>query len=405
MANDIHLNQSVTSTTSWEKLGWLVTFACIPLGSILPGFLILLGSHLFRLLRGERSNNRNSPAPWIVSWTNRLIVGLLIVTALSSLFSSYKLTSLAWSLGFILLFYVFTFGAQPFGYQVQAFFNGKYLPVLGMSSVMAAIYSLASYFLTHSSRAYTLACGWNALGTILIIVSSLMLGYLLRRGGNGRYWLIPYFGLILAVLFLTKSRGGWFGFATMLGVFSLFNRKVLTVFLIIILVAGCIFIISSPLKDRLISSFSYEQNISRVFIWKATVQMIKENPLLGVGTGNYFTVYPEYRLPGAPEKEVAYAHNLFLEVTAEFGFIGLILFCLMLLGVTYMGFRLALTGNPFYQGMFAGFIGVLIHQQVDIPIWSIDIGGIFWMLVGLMIGMYRYEFAGKCAEQTAVNAL
>jgi O-antigen ligase len=394
-----NLNQSWSFINTWEHIGWLVTFAFIPTGSNFPGFIILLGARLFRLLKRQRPKYRESSTPWVVSWTNRLIVVFLIIVVLSSLFSSNKLTSLAWSLGFLLLFYVFTFGAQPFGYQTPVFLTGKYLPALGISSAVVLIYSLAGYFLTLPPRTYirtyTFFSGYNGLGTILTIMTGLMIGYLVWRGGKFRYLLIPYFGLTLPVLFLTQSRGGWFGFAAMLGIFSLFNRKVLIVFLIIILISGCIFLGSSHLKERFISSFSYEQNLSRVYIWKATLQMIKDHPLLGIGTGNFPVEYPKYRLPQAWEKDVAYAHNLFMEVTVEFGFIGLILFCLFLFGIIYMGFSLALTGNPFYQGVFAGFIGVLVHQQVDIPIWSIGIGGIFWMMVGLMIGMYRYEFSGK----------
>lgn len=388
-------NQASGLISVGERICWLINFAFIPFGSNLPGLLVLLGTRLFRLLKGERLQDQGTSTPWIVTWTNRLIIALLILIVLSSLFSVYPLTSLSWSLGFLLLFYVFTFGAQPFGYQTPAFLTGKYLPVLGISSGAAAIYSLTHYFLTHPGRASTLFTAWNGLGTVLIITTSLVMGYILWRGGKFRYLLIPYFGLILPVLFLSRSRGGWFGFAVMSGIFALFNRKVLAIFLIIILISGCIFWSFPSLKERLFSSFSYEKNFSRVVIWKATLRMIQDHPILGIGTGNFFTVYPKYRLPEATEKEVAYAHNIFLEVAAEFGFIGLTLFCLILLSLIYMGFSLALTGNPFYQGVFAGFIGVLVHQQVDIPIWSIGIGGIFWMMVGLIIGMYRHEFEGK----------
>ena len=391
-------NQHFCFRNIWETTGWLVSFALIPTGSNFPGLIILLGVRLYRWFKRKRHHTVESSNPWIVSWTNRLITAFLMVVVLSSLFSLYKITSLAWSLGFLILFFVYTFGAQPYGYQTPAFLNGKYLPVLGISSAAVLIYSMAQYFLTHSPRAITFFCNYNGWATVLIIMTGLMMGYLVWRGGKFRYLLIPYFGLVLPVLFLTQSRGGWFGFASMLGIFSLFNRKMLVVVLIVILVSGCIILGVPFLKDRFLSSFSSEQYLSRIYIWKATIHMIQDYPILGIGTGNYHTVYPQYRLPGSWETEVSFAHNLFLEVAVEFGLIGLVLFCLFLLGIIYMGLSLALTGNPIYQGVFAAFAGVLIHQQVDLPIWSIAIGGIFWMMVGLMMGMYRYESGGKSGE-------
>lgn len=392
-------NLSSRAIRKWEGIGWLVTFAFVPSGSNLPGLLILLGVRLFRWFKHERPPYPESATPKIVFWTNRLIMAFLVLVVLSSLFSRDKINSLAWSLGFLVLFFVYTFGSQPFGYQTPPFLQGKYLPVFGISSVIILIYSLAAYYITSTPRTTTLFFGNNGWATVLIIMTGFMMGYLLWRRGKYRYLLIPYFGLVLPVLFLTQSRGGWFGFATMLGIFSLFNRKVLIVFLIILLISGCVIWGVPTFQERFLSSFSYEQNISRIFIWKATIRMIQDHPLLGIGTGNYFTAYPQYRLPGAWETKVAFSHNLFLEVAVEFGLVGLILFCLFLSGIIYMGLSLALTGNPIYQGIFAAFAGVLVHQQVDLPIWSIAIGGIFWMLVGLMIGMYRYEFGGKCVAE------
>jgi O-antigen ligase len=99
-------------------------------------------------------------------------------------------------------------------------------------------------------------------------------------------------------------------------------------------------------------------------------------------------VYSKYVLPGAPEPSAAFAHNLFLQVTAEFGFVGLVVFVAILVRVLWLSWRLARTGNLLYQGIFAALVGVLIHQQVDIPIWGLDIGGGFWTLVGLVIALH-----------------
>jgi O-antigen ligase len=395
------LNHQTSKKLSLDLIGWLAAFASTPFGSNFPGFLILLIYRLSDLLtnRKKRENHDSQtpkrPSPPVLIWTNRLFYLLMVILAVSSILSSNPLLSLAWTFGFSLIFYIFIFGAQSFGRQAPDFLSGNFLPVLGIGGVLAAVISIVRYFIGHMERAVNLFCDWNGYGTILIIVTGLTIGYLFWRGGKYRYLTIPYLLIILPALFLTRSRGAWFGFAAMFAGFTLFNRKLWIALLVIIIVTVAIFAAVPSLGDRLLSSFSTTENISRIFIWKSTLNMIKDHPVFGIGTGMFFSIYPRYLLPNAPEKEVSYAHNIFLEVTAEFGLIGLAVFSLILLGILYMGFWLARTGNPFYQGIFAAFIGVLVHQQVDIPIWSIGIGGIFWMLLGLIMGMYRYEWEKK----------
>lgn len=54
---------------------------------------------------------------------------------------------------------------------------------------------------------------------------------------------------------------------------------------------------------------------------------------------------------------------------------------------------MAKLGDNLYVWLFAGMVGALVHQQVDIPIWSLDVGGFFWLLVGTLVGLYRLEVA------------
>lgn len=79
----------------------------------------------------------------------------------------------------------------------------------------------------------------------------------------------------------------------------------------------------------------------RLLMWKVTTQIIAEHPLTGVGWGNFAGAYgqaqADYFAEGEPtpqEEWVAgspeYAFNEFLQITAEHGIIGLILFLLVI---------------------------------------------------------------------------
>jgi len=57
--------------------------------------------------------------------------------------------------------------------------------------------------------------------------------------------------------------------------------------------------------------------IERVENWKAGVSMILDNPLLGVGPGNFGLALPAYRT--AESNETQHAHNTYLEVVSDLG--------------------------------------------------------------------------------------
>src|SRR5262249_29150662 len=78
--------------------------------------------------------------------------------------------------------------------------------------------------------------------------------------------------------------------------------------------------------------------LSRRFtIWTATVHMIKDQPLLGHGLGSHAALFFDYRradikrgVNTEPLAEVAVeAHNEYLQIAAETGLIGLLLFLMV----------------------------------------------------------------------------
>lgn len=60
----------------------------------------------------------------------------------------------------------------------------------------------------------------------------------------------------------------------------------------------------------------------RLEYWKGTTQLLADRSILGVGPGNFRQCYLQYKLPGASE-EVIDPHNLFLDIWANSGLLGL----------------------------------------------------------------------------------
>src|SRR5690606_14725996 len=70
-----------------------------------------------------------------------------------------------------------------------------------------------------------------------------------------------------------------------------------------------------------------EEDVSamgRVHAWEVAAGISRDNPIIGVGAGGFRYAWPLYAPPEATHAFVA--HNIFLDVVAETGWLGLILF-------------------------------------------------------------------------------
>lgn len=74
--------------------------------------------------------------------------------------------------------------------------------------------------------------------------------------------------------------------------------------------------------------------VARLTFWKDTLRLVKDHPLTGVGAGNLEILYPQYKsypetlIP--PQIRLRWVHNDYLQMMAEEGIPGLLLFLLLL---------------------------------------------------------------------------
>jgi O-antigen ligase len=83
-----------------------------------------------------------------------------------------------------------------------------------------------------------------------------------------------------------------------------------------------------------VNTASTESNRTRVLVWSSAMELIRENPIVGVGAGDGGSALIEQNklngYTGVVEKKYN-AHNQFLATTIAVGFVGLLLLCLILL--------------------------------------------------------------------------
>ena len=120
------------------------------------------------------------------------------------------------------------------------------------------------------------------------------------------------------------------------------------------------------LNERLFTfSGSYRSEL-----WHVAWDDYRDNPVLGSGPGTYEQYWNEHR---PIQHKVRDAHNLYLEVLAELGPVGLLLL-LLALGAPLVAGALA-RGHPLAPLALAAYAAFLVHAAVD---WD-------WEMPGVMV--------------------
>jgi O-antigen ligase len=162
-------------------------------------------------------------------------------------------------------------------------------------------------------------------------------------------------GLIqLVALVDTVSRGGLVGLAAVAVFGILFagpKRRLplaLTALAGGLCMAGYYLSVASPAARARITNISASSSSGRNDIWTVAWRMVKAYPLNGVGVGNFTNSSVHYLLqPGAlPSSKYIVdrpevAHNVYLQILAEMGVVGLVLFLCLVGGLLWCGVRAA----------------------------------------------------------------
>ncbi|HYK73386.1 MAG TPA: O-antigen ligase family protein, partial [Pseudoneobacillus sp.] len=109
--------------------------------------------------------------------------------------------------------------------------------------------------------------------------------------------------------------------------------------------------------------------VSRLTLWKTGWVMLRDNPVLGVGMGNYYANYKTY-VTKYKELDIGHdaysVHNSYLKVGAETGFTGLIAFLLIyaiyLLTIVKLYLNQNLLGRVMAVGLFVGSICYMVQN-------------------------------------------
>jgi len=209
------------------------------------------------------------------------------------------------------------------------------------------------------------------------------------------FLLVIMFGTCLV---LTYSRGAWLSLLAVIGVYGILcNRKI---FWLLLLLPLAMLVGHDAVLERIMSIMNPTDTSStlRIALWESTIAMIMDKPLLGIGWGAYWLVYPEYDffLQNGNVK-IFHAHNMYLNIAAEIGIPGLIAF----LGIMYGHIRLALnvlrgTLESWSAGVLLGILaamgGIIVNGLTDYVMFNIQLSMLYWLLNALVIVIWQQNY-------------
>ena len=117
----------------------------------------------------------------------------------------------------------------------------------------------------------------------------------------------------------------------------------------------------------------------------ATLRMLREHPLAGLGVGQYRALSPAYMSPlmksWYPRQN---AHNQFLQVAGELGIPGLVAFVVLIgFGAVPAGRAAWRSAEPLDRGLAFGVLAFLAASLTMHPLMIPEVAAAFWIMLGL----------------------
>ena len=216
-------------------------------------------------------------------------------------------------------------------------------------------------------------------------------------------------GLVMTVfaVILGASRGGFLGLlaASLLVVWRT-RRRVRNLTIVGALLLSFSLVLPTSPVERLLkpSPGDHEAVEVRKAVWRAGLRMVWENPLTGIGSGNFKPMVGSYGDQDQSLKRVA--HNTYIEIAAELGLPGLFAFLGILFGSFYtleqVRRKTIDSGQSLLHQVAQGIQAGLVSYMVASFFVSAQYQKLFWLMVFLTMclpSLERETSTGKVGGQ------
>jgi len=206
---------------------------------------------------------------------------------------------------------------------------------------------------------------------------------------------------LLICLFLALSRGAWIGFIFGLLFIIIFGeRRIAFILLFLILISTSLLpFLSQSKKAVLVGRLNYSDagGYQRKILNRIGWDMWKERPIFGLGLGTFMYNFERFNY----DKKTysygpTYAHNCYMQMLAETGILGLGAFMWVIIALFKKSLKIIKISKDYIYrnvsiGLLGGLLAYLVHSAFDTNLYSLDIGILFWYLLGLSISSLKFN--------------
>jgi len=136
---------------------------------------------------------------------------------------------------------------------------------------------------------------------------------------------------------------------------------------------------------KFLNTFKSFGGSGRGAYWQEALAMIKEYPLFGAGLNAYSLVAPKYKINWG-----GYPHNCYLQMLGEIGIVGFLSFMWILFRIFRTGIKNYIRMHDLHLrilllGVMTGYTGFLVHSFFDTNFYSVQLGSLMWVIMGLFM--------------------
>ncbi len=298
---------------------------CLSLVSIAASQILLAGAAGGVLWLSARPGGRFPSFPRSVALPLALFFLWTVAAALAS-------ADIALGLTIVKKFYLFLI---PF--LVVMLFSGKgtilwtYRALFAVA-VVAASAGLVQFALNPHRDALNRISGfmsqWMTYSGLLMLVLVPLVAYAFCLGWRKKWWAAPLCALLALAIYLSETRNAMIGTVAGVVVILLLLRRWSAIFLLAALLAAAYLLSPAGIQQRLRSSLDTNDpnTRNRIELFETSLRLIGDNPWFGVGPKNVSIEALRYRgSEDYPDWMYQHMHNNFLQIAAERGIPGLIL--------------------------------------------------------------------------------
>lgn len=208
---------------------------------------------------------------------------------------------------------------------------------------------------------------------------------------------------MFTVLMLTQSRGAWIAIFAVLVFFPLFRWRwgwILSL-LGISATAGLVYVIGiTKVMNAIVSGGSIRGIQGRLEIWERAYYMIRDFPFTGIGMGSFTQVVDAlYPFTIGNPGTIFHAHNLFLQIGADLGVIGLFAWVAIFVIHLIQAWKSRLDGIKRHQPLIGAagfalagsFLVMAIHGVTDAVVWGmVRPAPLVWAIWGIGSSLYLH---------------